>query len=382
MPSRRVPAYRRHKPSGQAVVTLDDHDFYLGKWNSAASRHEYDRLTGEWLANGRRLPATLDERTTSIAVLLAAYWKHARSYYVKNGKPTDHQHAIRAALRRLRLRYARKAVTEVGPLALKALQEQMIEEGRARKYINDQMACIKRVFKWGVAQELVPPEVFHALAAVPGLAKGRSQAKEMDPIRPVSEIDFEATIPFLSPVLQAMVQFQRLTGCRPMEVRLIRPCDIDRSKDVWCYRPEEHKTEHHGHERHIFIGPKAQTIIKPWLLRPHDSFCFSPRESVKDEGTGLTAADQQGRVGQSRPNARKQFYTKDSYCRAITRACKRADVPQWSPNQLRHAAATEIRSRFGLEAAQTVLGHRNADVTQVYAERDLATAARVMGEVG
>jgi site-specific recombinase XerC len=54
----------------------------------------------------------------------------------------------------------------------------------------------------------------------------------------------------------------------------------------------------------------------------------------------------------------------------------------WSPNQLRHSAATEIRKRFGLEAAQVTLGHAAADVTQVYAERDLERAAAVMAQVG
>jgi len=55
---------------------------------------------------------------------------------------------------------------------------------------------------------------------------------------------------------------------------------------------------------------------------------------------------------------------------------------RWSPNQLRHAAATEINSKFGLEAAQVTLGHAKADVTQIYAERDLNKAASVMREIG
>ncbi|MBN2024517.1 MAG: hypothetical protein JW809_17185, partial [Pirellulales bacterium] len=56
----RVPSYRRHKPSGQAVVTLAGRDIYLGKWNTRASRAEYDRLVGEWLAGGRCLPPQQD----------------------------------------------------------------------------------------------------------------------------------------------------------------------------------------------------------------------------------------------------------------------------------------------------------------------------------
>jgi hypothetical protein len=54
----RTPSYRLHKPSGQAVVTLKGRDFYLGRHGSPESRAEYDRLVGEWLANGRRLPGS------------------------------------------------------------------------------------------------------------------------------------------------------------------------------------------------------------------------------------------------------------------------------------------------------------------------------------
>jgi integrase len=87
-----------------------------------------------------------------------------------------------------------------------------------------------------------------------------------------------------------------------------------------------------------------------------------------------------------------------SYRRAIHRACALAfpasdNLPdeqrrawrkahQWHPNRLRHSAATIIRQRFGLEAAQVALGHASANVTQVYAERDNGLAAKVMAEVG
>jgi integrase len=57
-------------------------------------------------------------------------------------------------------------------------------------------------------------------------------------------------------------------------------------------------------------------------------------------------------------------------------------VPPWNPNQLRHTLATEVRKRFGVEAAQVLLGHSRADVTQVYAERDLGLAERIALEIG
>ena len=53
--TRGLPSYRRHKSSGQAVVTLDGRDFYLGPHGAKVSRAEYDRVIGEWAAYGRRL---------------------------------------------------------------------------------------------------------------------------------------------------------------------------------------------------------------------------------------------------------------------------------------------------------------------------------------
>jgi site-specific recombinase XerC len=49
---------------------------------------------------------------------------------------------------------------------------------------------------------------------------------------------------------------------------------------------------------------------------------------------------------------------------------------------LRQNAATRLWQQFGLEAAQVVLGHQSAAVTQIYAERDHAKEAEVMKKVG
>jgi integrase len=67
---------------------------------------------------------------------------------------------------------------------------------------------------------------------------------------------------------------------------------------------------------------------------------------------------------------------------AIGRACVTASVAKWSPNQLRHTTGTRVRSEFGLESAQVILGHSNARVTEVYAERDAAKALEVSKAIG
>ena len=51
--SNSVPKYRKHRASGQAVVTLGGRDVYLGTHGTKARKAEYDRLVGEWLAADR-----------------------------------------------------------------------------------------------------------------------------------------------------------------------------------------------------------------------------------------------------------------------------------------------------------------------------------------
>ena len=113
------------------------------------------------------------------------------------------------------------------------------------------------------------------------LGKWNTKAREAKPVPPVVDEVVDATLPHLPEVVADMVRFPRLTGCRPAEVCLVRPCDLDTSGDVWVYRPESHKTEHHGRERAICIGPKGQDVLRPYLLRPEDAYCFSPRESER-----------------------------------------------------------------------------------------------------
>ena len=74
----------------------------------------------------------------------------------------------------------------------------------------------------------------------------------------------------------------------------------------------------------------------------------------------------------------RERYTKDSYGRAIRRACEAAEIPRWTPNQLRHSRATAIREQFGIEAAMVVLGHSDAGTTEIYAARNFEMAERIM----
>lgn len=401
-----VPKYRKHKASGQAIVTLAGRDYYLGPHNTKASKVEYDRLITEWLAGGRPTSPDSANRDLTITELLATYWRFAQGHYRKNGKGTSELDNIRNAVRPLKTLYGQTTVAEFGTLALKAIQQQFIRDGISRGVINSRIGKIKRVFRWAESEQLAPRGTTANLATVAGLQAGRTAARESDPVLPVSDEMVEATLPHLPATVADMVRFQRLTGCRPGEVCQLRPCDIDRTNaNAWAFTPREHKTQHHGRQRTIFIGPRAQAILLPYLDRPAESYCFSPQDSESKRKAELRANRQTpvqpSQRDRSKPNAKRkpgEQYNANSYLYAIRRGCERAfPLPAgmkgesarawrkanwWAPNQLRHTAGTEIRRQFGLEAAQVILGHSRADVTQIYSERDLSKAAEIARQIG
>jgi len=93
-----TPKYRRHKASGQAVVSIQDHDFYLGPWNSKASKVEYDRIISEWLAAGHQLPMAGDGGDLTVVEMLARYKKFAVQHYRKDGVVTREWENIQDAM--------------------------------------------------------------------------------------------------------------------------------------------------------------------------------------------------------------------------------------------------------------------------------------------
>ena len=407
MPRRagKVPAYSLHKASGKAVVRLEGKDHYLGPYGSPESHERYERLIAEWRASHARAVAQTMQPSCPAGALtvnhvLLAYLKHAGEYYVdRSGKPTSELSEIKYSLKPVRNLYGRAPATDFGPLALKAVREWMLDQDWSRKTVNNRVDRIKRAFRWAVAEELVPPSVYEAMRTVPGLRAGRTRARETDPVKPVPRAFVDAVLPYLAPPVAAMVELQWLTGMRPGEVVIMRACDLDTTGDVWLYRPSDHKTAWRGQERVVPLGPRAQEIVKRFLTTSTTAYLFSPTnaEAWRSQSrrlrrkTPMTPSQAKRKPKAHPKRAKRERYDTSSYRRAISYAVRAAnrkrkeeepEIPNWSPLQLRHSRATEIRRKFGLEAAQVTLGHTRADVTQVYAERDLTAAIRVAKDIG
>lgn len=402
-PKSPVPGYRKHS-SGQARTTINGRDFYLGPHGTVASKREYDRLVGEYLASGRSPSFGLDSDVYTIAMLICDYLEFAKGYYGQ-GKRSEYRNIV-LTMKPLKLMYAALPAVEFGPEQFKAVRQRMIDHGCAnrkrrdgslivvgcaRSTANAHMRRIVRLFRWGASEAKLPARVYETLRIIPGLRQGRTTARETLPVKPVPSKVVAATLKFLPSTVADMVRLQLLLGCRPSEVCKLTPSMVDQSGDVWIATLDEHKTAHHGHKRTLYFGPQAQAIVQKYLDREPTAQLFRPSDTdaevrARRELERVTPLKQGNRAGTNRRQEPKRkpsdLYSSIAFARAITRAAEKAGVEHWSPNRLRHSRATEVRSKFGLDAAAAILGHSEVGVTQVYAEQDRDKALQVARAIG
>lgn len=364
----------------------------------------------------------------SVNEVLLAFLDHAERHYRRDdGTQTHEVDEYKLVSRYVRKLYGHTPAAEFGPVALKAVRQAFIDAGWCRSLVNQRVGRVRRIFKQAAAEELVPVAVWQALTTVQGLQRGRGDVREAAPVEPVPDEVVEATLPFLSRHVRGMVAFQQLTGCRPGEVCTVRMSDIDTTGQVWLYRPRQHKTAWRGKRRTVAVGPKAQEVLRAFATGKPDDYLFSPLRAVAEFHADRDAKRKTPRYpSHVSRNARvrvqiplrqpAEVYDVNAYGHAIARACDRAFPPpaplrqregesakawwtrlnpaereavkewqaqhRWHPNQLRHTFASRVRRDHGLEAAQVLLGHARADVTQVYAERDEKLAVTVAAEIG
>ncbi|QJW93149.1 tyrosine-type recombinase/integrase [Frigoriglobus tundricola] len=433
-PKNEVPVYKHHKSTGLARCWVNGRWVSLGKYGSAESKAEFERILAELRSGVPATSVAVASESLTVDQILLVFLKHANEHYRRaDSTPTDQVVEYKRALAPVHKIYGHVPAMEFGPLALKTVRKAYIDAGICRTLINSRIGKVKRVFKWAVSEQLVPVAVYTALATVEGLKEGRTSVRESEPVRPVDPAVVEATLARLNRHVRGLVEFQRLTACRPGEAMSLRQCDIDMTGDVWLYRPPQHKTKHKGKKRTIAIGPKGQELIKGFFTENASDYLFSPSRAAEEYQAARAAnrktplypshvkSNASRRVGANRKRKPRERYGRQSYLTAIERACDRAfplpadlarkrkdngrmETPaewrkrlsaderervkawrekhQWFPYQLRHTAATEIRRRHGLESAQVALGHAHAKTSEIYAEKNEGLAAKVAAEIG
>jgi integrase len=360
-----VPAGGRYATTDQAVAEA----VALEVWQKAVFRS--DRTAGSRAEIG-----------DDIASLVQAYLEYARGYYLnENKQPGGEVDNVKRALAHLVDYCAILPAEEFGPLKLKEVREAMIKTGLSRGVVNQRIGIIKRMFKWAASEELVPVNTYHGLLTVDGLKRGRSKARETEPVMAIADTHVYAVLPYATATVAAMIELQLLTGMRSGEMVIMRPKDLETSGAIWQYRPATHKTAYRGHRRTVAIGPRCQEIIRAFLKRKLDEYCFSPAEAMEQ------FRNKNYKQGTKKPGDLGDRYTTRSYANAVKYAIKAAKkagikVEDFHPHQLRHTAATRIRKELGLDAARAVLGHRNLKITDDYAELDQALAGKAALKLG
>jgi integrase len=286
----------------------------------------------------------------------------------------------------------RKRIADFSVMDLRMVREAMNTPDKngdrplCRSEINRAISAIVHCLKWGVSMKLCPVAVWHECTTLEALHAGRCEARETQPVGTVDAKRLKAVKAVVNASVRAMIELQELTGARPGEVCGLKAEMIDRTVDPWHCELVKHKTVHRGKERHLFFGPKAQKVLAPFLLRraPGD-YLFQPADhwtERTEKKTGKGRREGQAPTKRATDRTVNDHYGKDSYGQCIERACVKAGVPHWTPNQIRHTRATEIRKERGIEAAGAVLGHAHLNTTEIYAEVNLELARKVAAEMG
>ena len=79
-----IPKYRKHKGSGQAMVTVNGRDHYLGPHGTKAIKLEYDRIINQWIVSSRNPNLGLTSKQfgeSTLSDLMNSYRKWAVKYY-------------------------------------------------------------------------------------------------------------------------------------------------------------------------------------------------------------------------------------------------------------------------------------------------------------
>lgn len=374
----RIPKYRKNG-DGRAFVEYRKQRTYLGVWGTPESERRYRRFIGDIMADA---PAAEPVTSATISHLCERYLRFAERYYSTDGRPTQEFTNVENAIDDFAVLFGQRLAATIGPRDLRTLQSELVTAGYARTTINARLSRVKRCLRWCASEELLPRSIIDGLWAVDGLRKGRTDAIEPAPVEAVPIEHVIAILPHVSPPVAAMIQVQYLCGMRPQDVCGMRLCDIDRSSDVWIYRPESHKNRWRKKTLLKGIPPIAQKILAPFIKDDHTAFLFSPRMSVawwatqRPRKSKVHRYELRQREAAKRRAAKRVLparYTSASYGKAIAYGIARANragasVLGWSPNQLRHAIAGELSRTLGQQAAQRWLGHVRLETTALYDE--------------
>lgn len=393
-----MPKYRLHRASGRGIVQCKPlfgmKIHYLpGKFNSEESLAAYEHVRQRVLAlhsSKAPPPKPIHRQNVTVAILVAKFIGWALERWGE--KSTAYRH-FKVVAKHMVKRHGSLPAQEFGPLALKDVRTSFLKakkrvdktKGWSRTHINIQVQRVRRIFRWGVANELVDETIYNALKCVEPIREGETSAPESIPRLPVPRKQVDALLPWLVPMYRAMVEVQFYTGMRPGELVALRIVDIDFSDpNAWIFTPGKHKNRWRGGRKavkNICIGPRAQSFLIRYLQCEPEQYIFRPEISRAERFT-VRKTKKRPKM----PPMIRDRYSTDSYWKALEYAFRQAKakgkpIERWSPHRLRHSRATLTREAYGLEGAEAQLGN-DSEAAAIYARKSLPLAKKIALETG
>lgn len=255
----------------------------------------------------------------------------------------------------------------------------------SRRQLNKVCKTVRRIYSWGVGEELVEVSDYHALKHCEPLRAGKCDAPEIThrtrQARRVTLEEVKAVCKYLLPTYADMVKILYIIGCRPQELCSMKWEDIDRSGKVWVCHLKNHKTAWKGKTRTIAFGRKCQSILKKYECE-EGGYIFKPANIIKEEAE-IRAANRKTPLWDSHKERNRRENTGAKMARAresvercnfdkvvkraVDKAIEAGELKErWTPYLLRHEAITEVREKYGAETTQHFAGHNDLETQKYY----------------
>lgn len=330
-----------HSKCGQGAVYVNRKRHYLGKWDGKGEPPvaviEALRMLKLRLQAGYR--GEIEAMPTTVSELICEHLDR-----LKLGK-IEIYNRDRSLLKVWNQFHGPLPLKGYGPRLLAEFQQHLVTLGRSRSGINAMLVRLRFIFRWAVSREFITADHLVAMESVRGLRVGQTTARETSAIPPVDPELFDKTVALLPEKYRQVAMLCRYTGMRPGEACNLVWEDIDTTSKPWVAKLTRHKNAARGKTRQIPLPPKAMAILS-WM-----------------------GGERTGRVFDRCVNTM-------NFASAIRLACKHGKLPGWTPNQIRKLVASEIRQKFTLEHARSLLGHTDSRMTQeYYATADLKRAS-------
>ena len=166
----RVPELTFHSASGRARVRLGGRRVHLGKHGSPETIEKSHRLIVESLRTGQvpeeaappssdAVASGVDSGARTVGEVVLAYRRWAEGDFLKDGEPMSELSSLKQSLKAPRSLDGSTPAGSSGPKTLKAVRDAaVIGRGLSRGGASRRAAHVKRLFRWAVAEELVPPQ--------------------------------------------------------------------------------------------------------------------------------------------------------------------------------------------------------------------------------